>query len=77
MILFIFSFFFVSYLFHESTGYISYKHFAETSVTIPGIKYVVDFGLVKTRSYNPVTGMESLIIIPTSKAQAQQRRWIN
>ncbi|KAM0952992.1 putative RNA helicase [Dioscorea sansibarensis] len=46
---------------------------AETSVTIPGIKYVVDPGLVKARSYNPVTGMESLIIIPTSKAQAQQR----
>ncbi|KAJ3695365.1 hypothetical protein LUZ60_000742 [Juncus effusus] len=46
---------------------------AETSVTIPGIKYVIDTGLVKARSYNPVTGMESLIIIPTSKAQALQR----
>ncbi|XP_073013708.1 pre-mRNA-splicing factor ATP-dependent RNA helicase DEAH10 [Typha latifolia] len=46
---------------------------AETSVTIPGIKYVIDPGLVKARSYNPVTGMESLIIIPTSKAQAIQR----
>ncbi|XP_042405159.1 pre-mRNA-splicing factor ATP-dependent RNA helicase DEAH10-like [Zingiber officinale] len=46
---------------------------AETSVTIPGIKYVIDAGLVKARSYNPVTGMESLIIIPTSKAQALQR----
>ncbi|XP_068661104.1 pre-mRNA-splicing factor ATP-dependent RNA helicase DEAH10-like [Aristolochia californica] len=46
---------------------------AETSVTIPGIKYVVDPGLVKARAYNPVTGMESLIIIPTSKAQALQR----
>lgn len=46
---------------------------AETSVTIPGIKYVIDPGLVKARSYNPVTGMESLIIIPTSKAQALQR----
>ncbi|KAJ8505553.1 hypothetical protein OPV22_006439 [Ensete ventricosum] len=28
---------------------------AETSVTIPGIKYVIDPGLVKARSYNPVT----------------------
>lgn len=46
---------------------------AETSVTIPGIKYVVDPGLVKARSYNPITGMESLIITPTSKAQALQR----
>ncbi|XP_068668332.1 pre-mRNA-splicing factor ATP-dependent RNA helicase DEAH10-like isoform X2 [Aristolochia californica] len=46
---------------------------AETSVTIPGIKYVIDPGLVKARAYNPVTGMESLIIIPASKAQALQR----
>ncbi|XP_047050747.1 pre-mRNA-splicing factor ATP-dependent RNA helicase DEAH10-like [Lolium rigidum] len=46
---------------------------AETSVTIPGIKYVIDPGMVKARSYNPVTGMESLIIIPVSKAQALQR----
>ncbi|PIA63143.1 hypothetical protein AQUCO_00200874v1 [Aquilegia coerulea] len=46
---------------------------AETSVTIPGIKYVIDPGLVKARCYNPRTGMESLITIPTSKAQALQR----
>ncbi|GLT27624.1 hypothetical protein SLA2020_026080 [Shorea laevis] len=46
---------------------------AETSVTIPGIKYVVDPGFVKARSYDPAKGMESLIIVPTSKAQALQR----
>ncbi|XVE91626.1 hypothetical protein REPUB_Repub01dG0026400 [Reevesia pubescens] len=46
---------------------------AETSVTIPGIKYVIDPGVVKARSYDPVKGMESLIIVPTSKAQAIQR----
>ncbi|CAN1314135.1 Pre-mRNA-splicing factor ATP-dependent RNA helicase DEAH10 [Linum perenne] len=46
---------------------------AETSVTIPGIKYVIDPGFVKARTYNPAKGMESLIIIPTSKAQALQR----
>ncbi|KAF8021389.1 hypothetical protein BT93_G1737 [Corymbia citriodora subsp. variegata] len=46
---------------------------AETSVTIPGIKYVVDPGFVKARSYDPAKGMESLIVIPTSKAQALQR----
>ncbi|GAV71954.1 Helicase_C domain-containing protein/HA2 domain-containing protein/OB_NTP_bind domain-containing protein [Cephalotus follicularis] len=46
---------------------------AETSVTIPGIKYVVDPGFVKARSYDPLKGMESLIIVPTSKAQALQR----
>ncbi|KAK9092472.1 hypothetical protein Syun_027383 [Stephania yunnanensis] len=46
---------------------------AETSVTIPGIKYVIDPGLVKVRSYNPCTGIESLVIVPISKAQAFQR----
>ncbi|XP_059445205.1 pre-mRNA-splicing factor ATP-dependent RNA helicase DEAH10-like isoform X2 [Corylus avellana] len=46
---------------------------AETSVTIPGIRYVIDPGFVKARSYDPVKGMESLIIVPTSKAQALQR----
>ncbi|GFZ10921.1 RNA helicase family protein [Actinidia rufa] len=46
---------------------------AETSVTIPGIKYVIDPGLVKARQYSAHTGMESLIIVPTSKAQALQR----
>lgn len=48
---------------------------AETSVTIPGIKYVIDPGFVKARSYDPGKGMESLIIIPTSKSQALQRRY--
>ncbi|ERN01629.1 pre-mRNA-splicing factor ATP-dependent RNA helicase DEAH10 [Amborella trichopoda] len=46
---------------------------AETSVTIPGIRFVIDTGLVKARSFNPRTGMESLVIIPISKAQALQR----
>ncbi|KAI0494599.1 hypothetical protein KFK09_024740 [Dendrobium nobile] len=46
---------------------------AETSVTIPGVKYVIDPGVVKSRYYNPVTGMESLIIMSISKAQALQR----
>jgi hypothetical protein len=47
---------------------------AETSVTIPGIRYVIDPGLVKARSYNPRIGVESLIVMPISKAQALQRR---
>ncbi|CAL5193656.1 unnamed protein product [Lathyrus oleraceus] len=46
---------------------------AETSITIPGIKYVIDPGLVKARSYDPGKGMESLIVLPTSKSQALQR----
>ncbi|KAJ9565366.1 hypothetical protein OSB04_001332 [Centaurea solstitialis] len=46
---------------------------AETSLTIDGIKYVIDPGFVKMTSYNPRTGMESLQITPISKASANQR----
>lgn len=46
---------------------------AETSITIPGIRYVVDTGVVKARTYDPNKGMESLDVVPTSKAQALQR----
>eukprot|EP00252_Welwitschia_mirabilis_P004082 TRINITY_DN14270_c0_g2_i1.p1 TRINITY_DN14270_c0_g2~~TRINITY_DN14270_c0_g2_i1.p1 ORF type:complete len:1044 (-),score=237.61 TRINITY_DN14270_c0_g2_i1:18-3149(-) len=46
---------------------------AETSLTIDGIKYVIDPGFCKQKSYNPRTGMESLIVTPISKASALQR----
>jgi HrpA-like RNA helicase len=35
---------------------------AETSITIHGIVFVVDSGLVKLPAYNPHTGMESLLV---------------
>ncbi|TPX31549.1 hypothetical protein SmJEL517_g05164 [Synchytrium microbalum] len=44
---------------------------AEASITIEGIVYVIDSGFI--RAYNPKTGMESLIVVPTSQASAQQR----
>ena len=46
---------------------------AETSLTIDGICFVVDIGFCKQKSYNPRTGMESLIVTPISKAAANQR----
>jgi len=46
---------------------------AETSITIDGIAYVIDPGFVKQNSYNPRTGMESLIVTPCSRASANQR----
>eukprot|EP00177_Eucheuma_denticulatum_P004029 GFKZ01007288.1.p1 GENE.GFKZ01007288.1~~GFKZ01007288.1.p1 ORF type:complete len:838 (-),score=138.40 GFKZ01007288.1:2723-5236(-) len=46
---------------------------AETSVTIPGIVYVIDPGFCKQKSYNPKTGMESLLVVPVSRAGAKQR----
>ena len=46
---------------------------AETSITLPGIKYVIDTGLVKVRSYNPKIGIESLTVSCISQASANQR----
>lgn len=46
---------------------------AETSITIDGIVYVIDPGLVKQKNYNPKTEMESLVAVPCSKASAMQR----
>jgi ATP-dependent RNA helicase DHX37/DHR1 len=46
---------------------------AETSLTIPGIKYVVDCGRVKERVYDKMTGVESFQIGWISKASAAQR----
>ncbi|XP_072271675.1 ATP-dependent RNA helicase DHX33 isoform X1 [Pyxicephalus adspersus] len=46
---------------------------AETSITITGIKYVVDTGMVKAKKYNPDSGLEVLAVQKISKAQAWQR----
>ena len=47
---------------------------AETSVTIPGIKYVIDTGLSKELCYDPQKNMNSLEIRPISKSSANQRK---
>lgn len=46
---------------------------AESSITINGIKYVVDTGMVKQKLYNAQTGLECLKVVPVSKAAAKQR----
>ncbi|RHY54845.1 hypothetical protein DYB34_001179 [Aphanomyces astaci] len=46
---------------------------AETSVTIPGVVYVVDSCFVKLPFYNPLTGIEALVTTVESKAAAKQR----
>ncbi|PNF38979.1 putative pre-mRNA-splicing factor ATP-dependent RNA helicase DHX16 [Cryptotermes secundus] len=46
---------------------------AETSLTIDNIIYVIDPGFCKQNSFNSRTGMESLIVVPISKASANQR----
>lgn len=46
---------------------------AETSLTIPGIRYVVDCGRSKERKYNDETGVQSFEVDWISKASADQR----
>merc|ERR1719359_118850 len=46
---------------------------AETSITIDNIVYVIDPGFCKQNTFNPRTGMESLVVNPCSKASANQR----
>lgn len=46
---------------------------AETSITISGIRYVIDTGMAKIRSYNAKVGMETLAVQPISRASARQR----
>lgn len=46
---------------------------AETSLTIPDVKYVVDSGRQKTKFYDKITGVNAFIVTFTSKAAADQR----
>ncbi|TGZ64850.1 hypothetical protein CRM22_006147 [Opisthorchis felineus] len=46
---------------------------AETSLTIPNIRFVVDSGKVKTKVYDPATGASSFEIVWISQASAEQR----
>ncbi|KAL0947236.1 hypothetical protein HGRIS_013357 [Hohenbuehelia grisea] len=46
---------------------------AEASVTIDGVKFVIDCGFVKIRTYNPTTALASLAVVPISTASATQR----
>jgi ATP-dependent helicase HrpA len=46
---------------------------AETSITVPGIKYVVDSGLARIARYNVRSRTKALPITPISRASADQR----
>ncbi|CAB3361195.1 Hypothetical predicted protein [Cloeon dipterum] len=47
---------------------------AETSLTIPGVKYVVDCGRTKLRKCDKITGVSTFHVDWTSKASAEQRK---
>jgi ATP-dependent helicase HrpA len=47
---------------------------AETSITIPGIHYVIDSGQVRLSRFNPRTQVQGLQVEQVSQASARQRR---
>lgn len=46
---------------------------AETSLTIEGVRIVVDSGLSRRLQLDPATGLERLVTVRASRAQAEQR----
>ncbi|NLY64681.1 MAG: ATP-dependent RNA helicase HrpA, partial [Alcaligenaceae bacterium] len=63
-------------IFHPSTNQrrvILATNVAETSLTVPGIRYVVDSGLARVKRYSWRNKVEQLQIEPVSQASANQR----
>jgi len=47
---------------------------AETSVTVPGVRYIIDTGRVKMKEFRQRLGLQSLLIKPISKSSSVQRK---
>ncbi|MDQ7013786.1 MAG: ATP-dependent RNA helicase HrpA [Planctomycetota bacterium] len=58
---------------HEGRRIILATNIAETSVTVPGVHYVVDTGLARINRYHAKTRVQGLDVEPISQASANQR----
>ena len=58
---------------HRTRRCVLATNVAETSVTVPGIRYVVDTGNARISRYSPRTKVQRLPIEPVSQASANQR----
>ena len=47
---------------------------AETSVTVPGVKFVIDCGKCKKKQFRSQLNLDSLLVKPISKSSANQRK---
>lgn len=47
---------------------------AETSVTVPGVRFVIDCGKAKIKQHRARLGLQSLLVKPISKSSAIQRK---
>lgn len=58
---------------HSTRRIVLATNVAETSLTVPGIKYVIDAGLARVNRYSPRAKVEQLQIEKISQAAARQR----
>ncbi|WP_036921551.1 ATP-dependent RNA helicase HrpA [Propionicicella superfundia] len=58
---------------HTGTRIVLATNVAETSLTVPGIRYVVDPGTARISRYSPRSKVQRLPIEPVSQASANQR----
>ena len=58
---------------HSARRIVLATNIAETSLTVPGIRYVVDPGLARISRYSARTKVQRLPIEPVSRASADQR----
>ena len=59
---------------HQSVRIVLCTNVAETSITVPGIKYVIDPGTARISRYSPRTKVQRLPIEKISRASADQRK---
>ena len=58
---------------HQKRRVVLATNVAETSLTVPGIRYVVDLGLARISRYSPTSKIQRLQIEKISQASARQR----
>ncbi|MGH8658727.1 MAG: ATP-dependent RNA helicase HrpA, partial [Gammaproteobacteria bacterium] len=59
---------------HTRRRIILATNIAETSLTVPGIRFVIDSGLARIKRYNPRRKVQRLPVEPISQASAEQRK---
>ncbi|MDO8788659.1 MAG: ATP-dependent RNA helicase HrpA [Sulfuritalea sp.] len=58
---------------HQGRRVVLATNVAETSLTVPGIRYVIDSGLARVKRYSHRSKVEALQVEPISRAAASQR----
>ena len=58
---------------HSGRRIVLATNVAETSLTVPGIRYVIDSGTARVKRYSYRSKVEQLLVEPISQAAAQQR----